>query len=202
MRWGLRRTSAEAEPVDATTREAIVEAAREVYGRDGYTVPLHRVASAAGVSEAVVRRAFPGPADLPTAVYGATHLAIAQRMAARLTSPDPVVLMGVGIDAWLDEHADPAVLRLLGAEACAVLGWETWRRERTDFGRLLIDTALADAMDKGVVPEQPVRPLGFVVEGALESAILYASLEPDPAAALERARTALRTLLGALVSGG
>jgi AcrR family transcriptional regulator len=183
---------------DASDR--VVETALGLYGDRGYAaVPLAEVAAAAGTTERELRRAYPDPVELFAAVFRRAQENRARSLAGRLTSEDPVELMRQGLTAWLAALRDPTTRQVIVVDGPEVLGMRRWLSEGEPYGRLMIDTALVDAMEQGRIPTQPVRALGTVVSGALDAAALHALAADDLDRGIEEAAGALRTVLDGLV---
>lgn len=206
MRW-LRRAS---RPDPAVTpalglsgedRDEVVQAATTLYRTRGFAgVTLLDVAQAAGVTEQGVVAAFGGEAGLFEEVYSRELRHLAERLTDRFSSGDPLTMLRTALNGWLDEMADPGVRQVVVVDPQEALGWDRWRRAGARHGRMLIEVAMIDAMDKGAVREQSVRPLGYVLAGALESGVQFAAREPDPTAALADVRVALNSMLDGMLA--
>jgi AcrR family transcriptional regulator len=102
----------------ATTRDRLLEAARELFTTDGYhatTTPV--LAKRAGVAEGTIYRHFPSKQALLNAAYQDVHRWGAEQVRASVTMPGRTGerLMALG-QAWLTAaESDPARLRLLFA---------------------------------------------------------------------------------------
>jgi AcrR family transcriptional regulator len=99
-------------------REAILAAAMSLFARDGLSgVTTREIAAAAGISEAILYRHFPGKEDLYAAILrrnlDALELAMPARALARSAEP-PGRFLRAQADAMLARiDADPSLLRLL-----------------------------------------------------------------------------------------
>jgi hypothetical protein len=109
---------------------------------------------------------------------------------------DPVGLLVVGTDAWLDACADPEVQRIVLLDGPAVLGWERWREVGERYGMGLVGAILHELIDAGAIAPQPVEPVAHVLIGALDEAALFVARAPDP----DRARADVRTVLHRVVA--
>jgi AcrR family transcriptional regulator len=102
----------------ATTRDRLLEAARELFTTDGYhatTTPV--LAKRAGVAEGTIYRHFPSKQALLNAAYQDVHRWGAEQVRGSVTMPGRTGerLMALG-QAWLTAaESDPARLRLLFA---------------------------------------------------------------------------------------
>lgn len=73
----------------ARNRRAIVEAARELYGKRGLDVPFDEIARLAGVGNATLYRHFPSRCALAAAVFADTLRQVVAAAAEALGEPDP-----------------------------------------------------------------------------------------------------------------
>ena len=179
-----RRTQADR---SATTRRALVAAARTLFAEHGFAdVGTERIAAAAGVTRGALYHQFADKTELFAAVVEQLEGQIMVRLARLLgdvADADAVGLLLAGADAWLDASMEPEVQRIVLLDGPAVLGWERWREIGLRYGLGMVSTVLTEAMAKGTIPEQPVEPLAHALVGALDEAALYVARAPDPAAA-------------------
>jgi AcrR family transcriptional regulator len=73
----------------ARNREAIVEAARAVFGEQGLDAPLDEIAKRAGTGNATLYRRFPTRSDLVAAVFAERMAAQVEAVEAALNDDDP-----------------------------------------------------------------------------------------------------------------
>ncbi len=73
----------------ARNRQAIIDAARLLYGRSGLDTPLDEIARTAGLGNATVYRHFPSRCDLVAAVFADTLERVLEAVNIALTEPDP-----------------------------------------------------------------------------------------------------------------
>lgn len=76
----------------AENRAAILDAARRLFARDGYRVPLSAIARAAGVGQGVLYRHFPSRLDLAYEVFE-DNFAVLDQTAAQSAGPDCFALL-------------------------------------------------------------------------------------------------------------
>ena len=161
----------------ATTRAALIGAARRLFAERGYGgVGTPEIAAAAGVTRGALYHQFAGKAALFLAVYEQVEQELAERIGARVAAAgvaDPLDALTAGLDAFLDACAEPEVQRIALIEAPAVLGWETWREVGLRHGLGLTEAVLEAAIAAGRIAPQPVRPLAHVLIGALDEAALF-----------------------------
>lgn len=182
-------------------REEVLQAAATLYRTRGFAgAPLLDIARAAGVTETGVVAAFGGAEGLFEEVYSRELRDLAERLTDRFESADPLTMLRTALNGWLDEMADPRVRQVIVVDPQVALGWDRWRRAGARHGRMLVEVAIIDAMEKGAVREQSVRPLGYVLAGAMESGVQFAARQPDPDAALADVRVALNTMVDGMVA--
>lgn len=73
----------------ARNRQAIIEAARTLYGKRGLDAPLDEIARLAGVGNATLYRHFPSRCDLAAALFADTLRQVIEAAAQALDDPDP-----------------------------------------------------------------------------------------------------------------
>ncbi|WP_069161118.1 TetR/AcrR family transcriptional regulator [Nocardia altamirensis] len=193
-----RRTQAER---SASTRGAVIRAARDLFGQHGYgAVSTIAVAEAAGVSRGALYHQFNDKRDLFEAVFEDLERSLVEVIGAAIAespSPDPIANLIVGCLAWLQASTAPEVRRIALLDGPAVLGWSRWREIelRHTIGR--VENALAGAIAAKRIRAQPVRPLALVIVGALDEAAQYLAHSDNPA----EDTTAIRSVIEQLISG-
>jgi AcrR family transcriptional regulator len=189
----------------ALTRTALIAAARELFAEHGYAqIGTERVAQAAGVTRGALYHQFSDKAELFAAVLEAVEVDITTRLievVSAVASVDPVDSLIAGVDAWLDASTEPEVRQIVLLDGPAVLGWERWREVGTRYGLGLVTGLLAELMDAGAIPRQPVDALAHVLVGALDEAVMFIATAPDPAQARDEAAAVLHRLVVAVTSG-
>jgi AcrR family transcriptional regulator len=171
-------------------RQALIDAAREVFADDGYSAPLSSVARRAGVGQGSLYRHFPDRVSLAIAVFddNITELeAVAVRPETTLdvlfdAVVEQVLVSTAMIDMILGDRDDPRVAHL-GDRMLGVVS-EVVGRERA-AGRLREgvvgdDVFLALSMMASVLASAPA-PLRRDV-AARARALLAPALVPPPAA--------------------
>jgi AcrR family transcriptional regulator len=185
----------------ATTREALIRAARPLFAEHGFAgVATETIVAAAGVTRGAMYHHFADKTELFAAVFEAVEIDVTERLATDFFASgetDPVAIMRLGAQAWLDICAEPDVQRIVLIEAPAVLGWIRWRAIGQAYGLGLVQGMLTGAMEAGRVPQQPVTPLAHVLMGALDEAALYIAQSTDP----KQARLEMQAVLDRLIEG-
>src|SRR5882757_8883401 len=120
----VRRTQAERA---AETREALIEAARPLFAAQGFAeVALETIVRAAGVTRGALYHHFADKTELFAAVFEKVEGEVAARMGEAIAASnqtDPVEVMRLGAEFWLDVCSDPEVQRIVLVDAPGVLGW-------------------------------------------------------------------------------
>jgi AcrR family transcriptional regulator len=179
-----RRSQAER---SATTRGALIEAARELFARDGYAATgREAIVERAGVTRGALYHHFADKEALFRAVFEQIEAEVMAKAAeaAVATSPDdPLGQLRAGSLAYLDVALDPAVQRICLLDAPAVLSPADRQNVVDEHAAGLVREVLQAAVDAGAVTSQPVEPLTHVLLAALHEAALYVARAEDHAAA-------------------
>ncbi|UED85872.1 TetR/AcrR family transcriptional regulator [Streptomyces profundus] len=188
----------------AETRTALLREARALFAARGYgAVGLSEVVRAAGVTKGALYHHFDGKAALFRAVLEQVQQEVAERVAQRAEERSGAWgQLTAGCAAFLDASADPEVQRVMLVDGPAVLGWNEWRALDEATSARHLSEALAEAIEAGEIPRQPVAPLASLLSGAMnETALWLASSErsedlADARAALARLLEGLRSPAG------
>ena len=187
----------------ASTRAALIGAARELWAKEGYAaVGTPAIASAAGVTRGAMYHQFADKAALFRHVADVVEGDVTQRIATTVASSgatDPASALHAAVDAWLDACETAEVRQLLLLDAPVVLGWEGFRDIMLTHGLGLTEALLQAAMDAGQLPAQPARTLAHVLIGALDEAAMVVATSDDHDAAREELRGVLHELLDGLL---
>ncbi len=170
----------------ATTRAALIETGRALFGAQGFAdTPIDEIVAAAGVTKGAFYHHFSGKEDLFREVFEQTEREITDRVAPTFVEPEPRDALVQGCLATLDAHLDPAAQRITRLDGRAVLGWEAAREIESRYGAVLLRGALRRAMHAGVIERLPLGPLAQMLHGALTEAGFAIADAPDPAQARE-----------------
>lgn len=194
-----RRTQTER---SAATRDALVAAARPLFAELGFaSVSTEAITRAAGVSRGAMYHQFADKSELFAAVFEAVEADLTReldRLVQASGETDPLALMVLGANAWLDAALDPEVARIGLIDGPSVLGWERWREIGMRYGLGLVEGLVALAISTGRIEDQPVGPLAHVLIGALDEAALYVARAADQAAAQTEMQFVVRRMIEAL----
>jgi len=188
----------------AVTRASLIEAARELFGSQGFAdTSLDEVVAKAQVTKGALYHHYRGKDDLFAAVYEQVLRELSDRVVAEFLRPDPWEALVLGCELWVDAHLDPAVLRIAMRDARAVLDWDVIRDIEARYGAVPLRGVLRRAIRKGMIGPQPLRPLALMVMGALNEACFYVADSDDHAVAREEVHTLIvRLLAGLAVDAG
>ncbi|OBF91790.1 TetR family transcriptional regulator [Mycobacterium sp. 852002-51163_SCH5372311] len=196
-----RRTQEER---SAATRDALISAARKLWGQRGYAeVGTPEIAKEAGVTRGAMYHQFADKATLFRAVVEAVEQDVMARMATTVASSGattPADAIRAAVDAWLDVSGDPEVRQLVLLDAPAVLGWAGFRDVAQRYSLGMTEQLLTEAIRAGQLVRQPVRPLATVMIGALDEAAMAIATAEDPKRARKEIRFVLRRLIDGMLS--
>ena len=180
------------------TRLALLSAARELFGQQGYAATsIEEVAGRAGVTKGAVYHHFGGKAELFQDVYEQVMREVSDQVVSRFNEPDHWTALTSGCQLMIDAQLDPAVRRIALHDARSVLSWDVVHMIESRYGAVGIRGALRKAMHGGVIEPQPLRPLALLLAGALSEACFYVADAEDPTQAREEVgRLVVRLLEG------
>jgi AcrR family transcriptional regulator len=171
---GRRETEARA------TREALIDAALELFTKRGYSaVGTEEIVARAEVTRGALYHHFTDKRDLFRAVFERVEGDLMTRIGATMEgADDPYELMVGGMRAFLDACEAPAVKQISLTDAPAVLGWSEWREIDNRHGLGLTRAALQGAVDSGILRSIAVEPMAHLFVAALsEAAFVIAHAE-------------------------
>jgi AcrR family transcriptional regulator len=185
----------------AATRAALVDAARKVFGTQGFAdTSLDEVVAEAKVTKGALYHHFRGKEDLFAAVYEQVQREVSDSVVTEFLRPDPWEALELGCELWIDAHLDPAVQRIAMRDARAALGWETARQVEAKYGAVPLRGALRRAIRAGLIDPLPLRPLALMLMGALGEACFYVADADDREVAREEVLAMIQRLLSGLVA--
>jgi AcrR family transcriptional regulator len=176
----------QAERTEAT-RGRLIATARRLFGEKGFAATsTEEILSEAEVSRGALYHHFSSKTDL----FRATFEAVEEELTAKLLEvataggeTDPIKILELGFNAFLDQCVNPEVQRIVMLDAPTVLGWDTWHEldERYAFGT--IKAVLALAAESGRIDADAVDSLTHLLVGAVMQAGMVVARAPDPAGA-------------------
>jgi AcrR family transcriptional regulator len=196
-----RRTQAER---SAATQQALVAAARRLWGERGYAeVSTPEIAEAAGVTRGAMYHQFPDKTALFVSVLEAVEDDVMARLAAAVGAAmpkTPADVLHAAADAWLDIAGEPEVRQLVLLDAPNILGWAGFREISLHHGLGMTERMLTAAIEAGQLKPQPVRPLATVMIGALDEAAMSIANADDTTAEKEQVRAVVHDLIDGLMT--
>jgi AcrR family transcriptional regulator len=149
-----RRTQADR---SATTRAALVKAARELFADQGFAATgRDEIAARAGVTRGALYHHFESKTALAAAVVAELQDELVERVVVAAAQGDGVrEELHLGCRAYMDASADPTISRIL-AEAPAVLGVAACRALDAEACMPLLENGFSRAQAEGIeVPGDP-----------------------------------------------
>ena len=179
----------QAERTEAT-RGRLIATGRRLFGEKGFAATsTEEILSEAEVSRGALYHHFSSKTDL----FRATFEAVEEELTANLLEiataggeTDPVKILELGFNAFLDQCVKPEVQRIVMLDAPTVLGWDTWHEldERYAFGT--IKAVLAVAAESGRIDPDAVDSITHLLVGAVMQAGMVVARADDPVAAKQR----------------
>ena len=196
-----RRTQEER---SAATRDALISAARKLWGLRGYAdVGTPEIATAAGVTRGAMYHQFADKAALFGEVVEAVEQDVMARMAtlvAESGATTPADAIRAAVDAWLEVSGDPEVRQLILLDAPSVLGWPAFRDVAQRYSLGMTEQLLTEAVRAGQLAPQPMRPLVHILIGALDEAAMLIATADDPKRARRETGEVLHRLIDAMLA--
>src|SRR3712207_210082 len=166
-----RRTQAQRR---ATTRRALLDAARSLFAERGYHgTAAEEIVRRAGLTRGALYHHFEDKRDLFRAVVDEMEgeIDVKIKEAERAQSGLPKTVMA-GYRVFLDAALDPQMRRIFFLDGPSVLGWE-WHEIDARHAVSKIEEGLEALMEEGYMEPQAVRPLARLINGALLEAAFY-----------------------------
>ncbi|MGY4508828.1 TetR/AcrR family transcriptional regulator [Bradyrhizobium sp. USDA 3650] len=184
----------------AATSEAILTAARRLFGTQGFAATtMDEIAEAAHVAKGAVYHHF----KTKEAVFEAVFDQVSRDLVAEIDSTaraekDVLAAMVGGTQHYFAATAKGPTSQIILRDGPAVLGWERWREIDTKHFGGKLPRAIAAAMEGGLIARQPVEPLARLLLGAVTEAAVACAGRADIARAGAEYARAFRSLVEAL----
>jgi AcrR family transcriptional regulator len=189
----------------ATTRQALLGAARTLWGVRGFTaVGTPEIATTAGVTRGAMYHQFADKTSLFVAVLEAVEAEVMERLgeAVLAAAPaSPIEALHAAADAWLEIATEPEIRQLVLLDATSVLGWAGFRDVSLRFSLGMTEQLLAEAVAAGELRDQPVRPLAHVLIAAIDEAAMVIADADDEEKAKAEMTPVVHGLIAALGPG-
>lgn len=197
-----RRTQEER---SAATREALISAARKLWGLRGYAeVGTPEIAKEAGVTRGAMYHQFTDKAALFRDVVEAVEQDVMTRLGTLVAASgatSPAEMIRAAVDAWLEVSGDSEVRQLILLDAPAVLGWAGFRDVAQRYSLGMTEQLITAAIEAGQLVPLPVRPLATVLIGALDEAAMAIATADDQPRARDEIGQVLRLLIDGMLTG-
>ena len=175
------------EDQSARTRQALIDAASELFAGRGYAATgTEEIVHAAGVTRGALYHHFVDKRDLFEAVYTDLQNDLRDRIvAAARVDPDAPTWERVrrGVNEYLDHSMEPTVQRIVLIDAPAVLGWARWRAIDSEYALGLLKSVMSAARDEGILIEGDPDTLAHLMLGVVSEASQVIAGALDVAAA-------------------
>jgi AcrR family transcriptional regulator len=186
----------------ASTRAALIEAARRLFAEKGYhATGTPELAAAAGVSRGALYHHFGDKEALFEAVFGEVESDLREAAAesVRELAADPWRQLDQGVQSFLQIVAGNVEMqRILLLDGPAVLGWPRWRELGSQFTLGHVVESLERLTQAGIIEPQPLNSLAHLVIAALNEAALLIAHSDQPERTRLQVTRALRTLISGL----
>jgi AcrR family transcriptional regulator len=184
----------------AATTEAILTAARRLFGTQGFAATtMDEIAAGARIAKGAVYHHFKTKEAVFEAVFDlvSRDLVVEIDGAAR-AEKDVLAAMVAGTQHYFAATAKGPTGQIILRDGPAVLGWERWREiDAQHFGGKM-PRALSVAMEAGLIAKQPVEPLARLLLGAVTEAAVACAGRADIARAGAEYARAFKSLVEAL----
>ena len=173
----------QAERTEAT-RGRLIATARRLFAAKGFAATsTEEILSEANVSRGALYHHFPSKTDLFQATFEQVEdelTAQVLEVASSSGETDPMRILELGFDAFLDQCVNPEVQRIVMLDGPTVLGWDLWHEldERYAFGT--IKAVLSVAAEMGRIEDSAVDPLTHLLLGAVMQAGMVVARSDDP----------------------
>lgn len=185
------------------TRTAIVAAARELWASRGYFgTSTSDIVKAAGVgTRGAFYAHFPDREQLFLAVLDDVQAHLSSSLEDAVThSDDPLINLQTVLLAFLDTVVQAPDVQALLIDGPAVFGLTRWHQAEQARGLAPIERHILDAIEAGVIEEQPVRPLAMILLMLVNDTALMIAAADDRPSARRDAGAALSRLISGLRS--
>jgi AcrR family transcriptional regulator len=192
-------TTLRSQHVEAT-RRAVLDAARSLFGRNGYAqTSVDQIAAAARVTKGAVYHHFAGKEALFRVVHAEVE-ADAQARAGAAMDPTKSAIDQIvaAVDAYLDVALDEEVRRITLVDGPAVLGLEPEGRADEQAGYVDLRSFIATSIEQGQIVELDPGVLAHLVGGLALLGGLQIARAGDPDAARAELGRALELMLRGL----
>jgi AcrR family transcriptional regulator len=165
------------------TRDALINAARELFAAKGFAdTGTEEIVARAGVSRGALYHQFEDKRALFLAVFESVERELMARLTENVAGrTDPVEMLRLSGEAFLDLCLDPEVRQIALIDAPSVVGWQTWREVDARYGLGLLRMLLGLVAEQGQIDSRRVEHLAHLFLGAVSEAAMVVAHAPDDA---------------------
>ena len=185
-----------------STREHLLDAARELFARDGYdATSIEAVLRRSGVSRGSLYHHFSDKKALFEAVLHRLQAEVVEStIKAARGSVDGVEALKAGCIACVKLARDsPSVSRMLLIDAPSVIGWARWRQIDEEYSFGVVRAGLRAAAKRNLLPEPMIEATGHILLAALNELALLIAMSRDKSKTEREALAALDLLFRRLL---
>lgn len=193
---GPPRASLRAEQV-AQTRAALIAAARELFGQEGFAATsVEDVARAARLTTGALYHHFPTKAALFESVFEAIHAELLEAsIGAAAGAPDEIEILARGFDAFLNAVLEPDVQRIVVTDAPSVLGLARFTELDERYAFAAITSMLGAATASGRLRVEDPDTVARLLLGALTRGSMLIANSSSPRRTRDAVAKSMRSLL-------
>lgn len=180
----------------STSKDAIVTAARRVFGTQGYEhAQLEQVARLAGVTVDTLLSHYRTKKLLFEAVFEQVHMELvtaSSTAAARVERP--IDMFVAAFDTYLDAMVDPAIQRIAMIDAAEVLGFARFNELDEKFTLVPLTAVMTAVAAEGKITVKDPEGVARLLLGAVARGAMHIARSPNPVRARVQTGAALREL--------
>lgn len=203
------------------TRKALLAAAREEFGRHGYTdTSVDEIVRRTGVTKGAFYHHFSEKKELFLRVFEDVKKDLSRGAFIVHVDHEPFAPSETrsqtmnrfsdqtNAEVWrelvercqryLEYHLDARVRRIVLIDAHWVLSWDERQRVESEYGVVLLRADLRRAMHRGIIQRLPLQTLAIILVGAMNEACLLIDNASNPDIALDEAMAIIEKLLEGL----
>jgi AcrR family transcriptional regulator len=174
----------------AAATHAVVDAANELFGRDGFlATSVQRIAEAAGVSKSGLLHHFGSKEEVFRQVFIRAERELVELSVRGIGNATPKVHLERGARNLLDALEDRGYRQIVLVDGPAVLGWAEWRRIEAEYATSIIVAVLEQAASGGELAVAPSPSVAGMLLAALHEASFALVDSPDARADVDRTLT-------------
>ncbi len=197
----MQSKSKKIEQGDAT-REALLLAARELFGMRGYTeTSLDEIVRTAGVTKGALYHHFAGKEELFRCAFELVKKELSYQVHPLTVGQDDAELwldLLARCRRFIEAHTDPRVHRIVLLDARSVLTWAEWHKIENEYGVVMLRAGLRRAINRRIIQPLPLHALTMILTGALNEACMLVANAADRTSALDEASAIIEQLLEGL----